>query len=192
MVGRDEPRARWDNEPIEVTRSEEQLHVEFDRVPFQRVRVVKYIVSEEVTRTVQVRREELRIEPEEIRNAEPIERWADRLTPDNPLELTLSEEQVVIETRVVPRERVRIWVEDVPLGDRVVEGRLRQERVEIIDPTLPPGTGADRLDEDSVDRPEAGGRGRGLDTSTLGGAARPRDLPSSDEQLRDAGGRTRY
>lgn len=131
---RDEPEPRRGTDEIEVTRSEEQLQVLFDRVPYRRIRLVKHIVTDEVTRTVRVRREELSIEPEDVAGEPPIERWAARLTPEEPLEITLSEEQVVIETRVVPRERVRVWVEDVPMGERLIEGTLRQERIDIIDP----------------------------------------------------------
>lgn len=128
----DEPLPGGDIGDIEVTRSEEQLRVVFDRVPYRTVRLVKYVTTEEVTRTVQVRREELRVEYDDVSGARPIERWAARLTPDEPLELTLSEEQVVIETRVVPRERVRVWVEDVPRGEQLVRDTLRKERIDIV------------------------------------------------------------
>lgn len=130
----DESAPRGDANGIEVTRSEEQLQVVFDRVPYGTVRLVKYIATEEITRTVQVRREELRVEQDDVTGASPIERWAARLTPDEPLEFTLSEEHVVIETRVVPRERVRVWVEDVPMGEQRVQDTLRQERIDIVDP----------------------------------------------------------
>ncbi len=134
MGCRDERDPR-DADTVEVTRSEEQLRVMFERVPYQRVRVVKHIVTEEVTRTFQVRREELRIEPEDVTGAAPVEPWAARLTRDEPLVLTLSEEELTVATRVVPRERVRLWVEDVPLGDQTVQADLRKEQIEVIDET---------------------------------------------------------
>lgn len=134
----DESEARGDAGGFEVTRSEEQLQVVFDRVPYATVRLVKYLTTEEVTRTVQVRREELRVEQDEVTSARPIERWAARLTPEEPLEFTLSEEHVVIETRVVPRERVRVWVEDVPMGEQLVQDTVRQERIDIVDPSERP------------------------------------------------------
>ncbi len=131
----DEAAPRGDAGGIEVTRSEEQLQVVFDRVPYRTVRLVKYVTTQEITRTVQVRREELRVEHDDVTGARPIDRWAARLTPEEPLEFTLSEEHVVIETRVVPRERVRVWVEDVPMGEQLVQDTLRQERIGIVDPT---------------------------------------------------------
>lgn len=148
---RDEPEPRRGTDDIEVTRSEEQLQVLFDRVPYRRVRLVRYVTTEEVTRTVQVRREELRIEPDDVADEPPIERWAARLTPEEPLELTLSEEQIVIETRVVPRERVRVWVEDVPMGEQLIEGTLRQERIDIVDPGRTGYAGG--IDGSAADRP---------------------------------------
>ena len=45
-----------------MTRSEERLRVSTERYAAKRVRVVKYVVTEEVTVTVPVRREEIRIE----------------------------------------------------------------------------------------------------------------------------------
>lgn len=123
------------SETYEVTRSEEQLNVTFDRVPYQRVRLVKYVTTHEVTRTFQIRREELRIEAQDVQGADPVEPWAARLTAEEPLELTLSEEQLVVEARVVPRERVRVWVEDVPMGDQTVSAALRKEQVEVVGPT---------------------------------------------------------
>ncbi len=135
MVLRDDAEPRRDTDALELTRSEEQLVVNFARVPYRRVRLVKYVTTEEVTRTFQVRREQLRIEPEDVADAAPIEPWAARPTVDEPLELTLSEEQVVIETRIVPRERVRVWVEDVPVGEQTVQETLAKEQIEIIEPS---------------------------------------------------------
>jgi uncharacterized protein (TIGR02271 family) len=135
MVFRDDAQPRRDTDALEVTRSEEQLLVNFDRVPYRRVRLVKYVTTEEVTRTFQVRREQLRVEPEDVADAAPIEPWAARLTVDEPLELTLSDEQVVIETKIVPRERVRVWVEDVPAGEQSVQGTLAKEQIEVVDPS---------------------------------------------------------
>ena len=48
--------------PGAMTRSEEALFVQRERVPRERVRLVKRIVTETITQTVEVRREELQIE----------------------------------------------------------------------------------------------------------------------------------
>lgn len=135
MGYRDEREPRRDADTVEMTRSEEQLNVTFDRVPYQRVRVVKHVVTEEVTRTFQVRREELRIEPEDVTGAAAVEPWAARLTRDEPLVLTLSEEELTVATRVIPRERVRLWVEDVPVGEQTLQADLRKEQIEVLDAT---------------------------------------------------------
>jgi stress response protein YsnF len=56
--------------PIEVVRSEEDLVVDTRVVGTERVRLIKRIVTEQVTRTVDVRREELVIEREPLAGAE--------------------------------------------------------------------------------------------------------------------------
>jgi stress response protein YsnF len=48
--------------PPSIVRSEEELFVERERVPRERVRLVKRIVVETVTQTIEVRREELHVE----------------------------------------------------------------------------------------------------------------------------------
>ena len=45
-----------------MVRSEERVRVSTERVAARRMRVVKYVVTEEVQVTVPVRREEIRIE----------------------------------------------------------------------------------------------------------------------------------
>ena len=45
-----------------MTRSEEQLRVGTEQVGATRVRLVKYVVTEEVQITVPIRREEIRVE----------------------------------------------------------------------------------------------------------------------------------
>jgi stress response protein YsnF len=49
-----------------LTRTEEQLRVEHERVPERRARLVKYVVTEEVQVTVPLRREEVRIEYDDV------------------------------------------------------------------------------------------------------------------------------
>lgn len=126
-----------DGESVSVVRHEERLRTDVERVPVERVRLVKVVVTEQVTRTVEVRREELRVErlpfqasdgtaspgvgtqpPEEVRSV------------PEPIELVLHEEEVVLTTRVVPRERVRVWVDDLQ-EQRVVTAELGREQVEV-------------------------------------------------------------
>ena len=67
-AGRDSSDASTDNA---MTRSEEQLRVGTERVETGRVRLRKYIVTEQVTRTVPVSHEEVRLEREPITRRQP-------------------------------------------------------------------------------------------------------------------------
>ena len=81
-----------------------------------------------VTTTVPVRREEVRLEREPITGAEaapvPDGGWS-----DEPLELVLHEERLVIEKRVVATERVRLRKETITAEHRVSEA-VRKEQIE--------------------------------------------------------------
>lgn len=110
-----------------MTRSEEELRTETVMRPRTRVRLRKYIVTEMVTTTVPVRREEVRLERETITDA-------DAVTPesshrDEVYEVVLHEEQVVVETRVVPKERVRMFKETVT-EHRTVSDEIRKEQID--------------------------------------------------------------
>jgi uncharacterized protein (TIGR02271 family) len=91
----------------------------------------KYVVTEYVTRTIPIRREEVRLE--ELPPGSPAP--ADPPTPDGPgdepsLELVLHREEPVIQTRVVPIERVRV-VKHVVTEHRTFSEQLRKEQVEL-------------------------------------------------------------
>ena len=111
-----------------TTRSEEELHVATVRLLRARVRLLKYVVTEMVTTTVPVRREEVRIERVPIADVE-----AFRASPDGQSEevheVVLHEERLVIEKRVVPVERVRMRKETVT-EQRSVSNHVRKERIE--------------------------------------------------------------
>ena len=61
-VGRQEVTGVSGELPGTMIRSEEELFIERERVPHERVRLVKRIVTETVTQTVEVRREEFQLE----------------------------------------------------------------------------------------------------------------------------------
>jgi uncharacterized protein (TIGR02271 family) len=113
-----------------MTRSEEELHVGTASRERGRVRLRKYVVTEEVQQTVPVRREEVRVEREPITDAN-----IDRAT-DGPAiseaehEVVLHEEQVVTEKRTVPKERVRLD-KDVITEEQQVSDKVRKERIDI-------------------------------------------------------------
>jgi uncharacterized protein (TIGR02271 family) len=115
----------------EVVVSEEQLKVDKRQRPAERVRLRKEVVTEEVTITVPVRREVVRIERVPI---EPGELLADEvplgLSDGRTQELVLMEEQAVVDTRIVPRERV--WLEkDVETSEQHFTQTVRREEAEL-------------------------------------------------------------
>jgi uncharacterized protein (TIGR02271 family) len=112
-----------------MTRSEEELEVRTVRRERDRVRLRKYVVTEEVQRTIPVRREEIRIEegPSPKREAGAGSSHADVSSED---EIVLYEEIPVIEKRVVPRERVRV-VKDTHTDEAEVVEEVRKERIDI-------------------------------------------------------------
>ncbi|WP_030621844.1 DUF2382 domain-containing protein [Streptomyces sclerotialus] len=111
-----------------MTRSEEQLHVGTERREVGRARLRKYVVTEEVQRTVPVTREEVRIEREPITDAN---RDAAMTGPDiseAEHEVTLHEERPVMETETVPVEQVRMTTEE-RTGEETVRGEVRKEKI---------------------------------------------------------------
>lgn len=119
----------------EVVRSEEELHVGTERRPARTVRMRKEVVTDYVTKTIPVRREQLRL-VEEPATDEGLERARASQQPESQQpesqqpELTLHEEQPVVETRVVPTERVRLGTHTVA-GEAEVSDEVRKERVEV-------------------------------------------------------------
>lgn len=125
------PATERDEGAAEVVASEEQLDVDKQSRPHERVRLRKEIVTEQVTITVPVRREILRveripIEPGSVPHAERPTTFAAGETQ----ELILMEEQAVVDKRVVPRERVRLAKEIVTEEQHITEN-VRREEVEI-------------------------------------------------------------
>ncbi len=121
---------------MDVTRSEEELQLSSTWRPVERLRLRKRVVTEERTVTLRLRREELVVEQEPVGGG-PV-----TLGPPppvrEPLVLTLSEEQAVITTRVVPVEQVRVVVERV-VEEHEVQTDLRAERFDVVSEPLPPG-----------------------------------------------------
>jgi uncharacterized protein (TIGR02271 family) len=113
----------------EVTVSEERLEVDKLRRPRERVVLRKDVVTEEVTITVPVRREVVRLERVPIREGEAIEGLTD-LGGGRTQELILMEETAVVDKRIVPRERV--WLEkDVETREERVTETVRHEEVDV-------------------------------------------------------------
>ncbi|MDP8978054.1 MAG: PRC and DUF2382 domain-containing protein [Actinomycetota bacterium] len=118
-----------------VTRSEEELRVGTERREAGRARLRKYVETEEVTRKVPVRREQVRLEREPIDEADP-DAPVDVVLSEEEHEVTLTEERPVVEKRVVAKERVRLEKEEVTEEVTVSED-LRREQVDIEEPGPP-------------------------------------------------------
>ena len=113
-----------------MTRSEEELTVGKTERESGRVRLQKYVVEEEVTQTVPVRREEVRIEREPITDANVGDATSGPAISEEEHEVVLHEEAPVAEKRVVPKERVRLD-KDVQTEDRQVSDTVRKEQVDV-------------------------------------------------------------
>lgn len=118
-----------------MTRSEERLAVGTERVAATRVRVVKYVVTEEVQVTVPVRREEIRVEevPIDAVDDGPGESLVPADTADAgglPDEIVLHAERPVVTVEVVPTERVRLRT-DAVAGQETVTDRVQRERIAV-------------------------------------------------------------
>jgi uncharacterized protein (TIGR02271 family) len=120
---------------MDVIRSEEELHLSSAWRPVERVRVRKRVVTEERTVTLTLRREELVVEREPVTDGAAV---PGREPPAQaPIVLTLSEEQAVITTRVVPVELVRVVVDRVT-EQHELETTLRSEQIQVEAQPLPP------------------------------------------------------
>ena len=118
-----------------MTRSEERLAVGTERVAATRVRIVKYVVTEEVQITVPVRREEIRVEevPIDAVDDGPGESLVPADTARSgglPDEIILHAERPVVTVEVVPTERVRLRTDTVS-GQETVTDRVQRERIAV-------------------------------------------------------------
>jgi uncharacterized protein (TIGR02271 family) len=112
-----------------MTRSEEELRVGVAKRESGRARLVKHVVTEEVTQTVPVRREEVRVEREPITDANRSEATTGGEITSDEHEVVLHEEEVVVEKQAVPKERVRLDT-DVTTDEQQVSETLQKEQIE--------------------------------------------------------------
>jgi uncharacterized protein (TIGR02271 family) len=113
-----------------MTRSEEELRVGTSQRERGRARLRKYVVTEEVQRTVPVQREEVRVEREPITEGNADAAMAGPDISEEEHEVTLHEEEVVVEKRAVPKERVRM-TKDTVTDEQTVSDEVRKERIEV-------------------------------------------------------------
>ncbi len=128
-LSRSEERELWTHYDLDdgaMTRSEEEVSVGTRSKEAGRARLRKYVVTEQVTVTVPVRKEMAVLETEPVRDGDVDPGEA---ILDEEHAVTLSEEEVVVGKKVVPKERVRLGVETVTTEQEVTE-EVRKEKIE--------------------------------------------------------------
>jgi uncharacterized protein (TIGR02271 family) len=125
-VGRDTSGPTTDDA---MTRSEEELRVGTERREAGRARLRKYVVTEEVTKTVPVQREEVRVEREPITDANAGDALDGPAISEEEHEVVLHEETPVVEKRAVPKERGRLETH-TRTDEETVSDEVRKERID--------------------------------------------------------------
>jgi uncharacterized protein (TIGR02271 family) len=115
-----------------MTRSEEELRVGTQTRERGRARLRKYVVTETQQVTVPVQREEVRVEREPITDANLDAATSGPAISEEEHEVTLHEEEVVVDKRAVPKERVRLDTDTVT-EERQVAEEVRKEQLEVDD-----------------------------------------------------------
>jgi uncharacterized protein (TIGR02271 family) len=115
-----------------MTRSEEELRVAKQRHETGRVRLRKYVTTEQQQITVPVQKETVRVEREPVTGGTG---RPDDLGEDSQ-EIVTHEERVVVTKETVPKERVRLE-KDVVTEDETVSGEVRKEQIEVEGDTKP-------------------------------------------------------
>jgi uncharacterized protein (TIGR02271 family) len=118
-----------------MTRSEERLNVGTERTEAGRVRLRKYVTTEQQQVTVPVQREEARLEREPITEANRDEALSGPEITEAEHEVVLTEERPVVTTEAVPVERVRLGTDTVS-EQQTVSGEVRKEQIEVDDDDL--------------------------------------------------------
>ena len=113
-----------------MTRSEERLSVGTTTEETGRARLRKYVVSENVTQTVPVSHEEVRLEREPITDANVGNAMDGPAISEEEHEVTLHAERAVVEKEAVPVERVRLDKTTVTEQEQV-SADLRKEEIEV-------------------------------------------------------------
>ena len=112
-----------------MTRSEERLHVGTEQADAGRARLRKHVVTENVTQTVPVSHEEVRLEREPVTDANRGAATSGSDISEEEHEVTLRAERPVVNKQTVPVERVRLGTETVT-EDHEVSETLRKEQID--------------------------------------------------------------
>jgi uncharacterized protein (TIGR02271 family) len=112
-----------------MTRSEEELRVGTREREAGRARLRKYVVTENVTKTVPVSHEEVTIEREPITDANRADALDGPDISEEEHEVVLHEDEVVVDKNTVAKERVRLGTDTVT-EDQQVSEQVRKEQIE--------------------------------------------------------------
>lgn len=113
-----------------MTRSEERVQVGTENVETGRARLRKYVVTENVTQTVPVSHEEVRVEREPVTEANVGAATDGPAISEEEHEITLHAERPVVGKETVPVERVRMDTETVT-NQETVDESVRKEQIEV-------------------------------------------------------------
>ncbi|RJT80019.1 DUF2382 domain-containing protein [Arthrobacter cheniae] len=146
-----------------MIRSEERLRVGTEQYEAARVRLRKYVVTEEETKAVPLRRDELRVEREPIGPGTLDFVPDDSLFQEDSVEMVGHEEVAVVRKETVAVERVRLNKATIT-GRTTVREQVRKERI-----------------ESSVEGETAGGTRKGRRSSATGRASGKTSAGHDDE-----------
>jgi uncharacterized protein (TIGR02271 family) len=112
-----------------MTRSEEELHVGTETRERGRARLRKYVVTENVTQTVPVSHEEVRLEREPITEQNAAVAHDGPEISEEEHEVVLREERPVVGKETVAKERVRLGTETQHSEEQISE-QVRKEEID--------------------------------------------------------------
>jgi uncharacterized protein (TIGR02271 family) len=113
-----------------MTRSEEEVRVGKTQRESGRARLRKYVVEEDVTKTVPVRREEVRVEREPITEGNADAALDGPAISEEEHEVVLHEEEAVVDKQAVPKERIRLE-KDAVTEEQQVSETARKEQIDV-------------------------------------------------------------
>ena len=113
-----------------MTRSEEQVKIGTTTRESGRARLRKYVVTENVTQTVPVSHEEVRLEREPITDANRGDAYDGPAISEEEHEVVLHAEEPVVQKEAVAVERIRLDKETVTDQETVSE-QVRKEQIEL-------------------------------------------------------------
>jgi uncharacterized protein (TIGR02271 family) len=116
-----------------MLRSEERLRVTTENVESGRVRMRKYVTTEQESVTVPITREEVRIEREQIPEDQQ-RRMSSSETSigESEQEVILHEERPIVNKEAVPVERIKLNTEKVT-EEQTIQGEVRREQFDVDD-----------------------------------------------------------